>query len=54
MLLVSVVFVAGCAAGRSYGRGENAALSGDWDSAVEHYRRALQQAPDKPEYKIAL
>jgi len=54
MLLVSVVFAAGCAAGRSYGRGENAALSGDWDSAVEHYRRAVQQAPSKPEYKIAL
>ena len=54
LLLVSVVLAAGCAAGRSYGRGENAALSGDWDSAVEHYRRALQQAPSKPEYKIAL
>ncbi len=27
---------------------------GDWDAAVGHFRTAVQEDPDKPEYKIAL
>jgi type II secretory pathway component GspD/PulD (secretin) len=53
-LLCAVMVAAGCAAGRSFGRGENAARAGDWDTAVEHYRRAVQQRPNSAEYKIAL
>lgn len=56
--VIAVVIVAAvctaCAAGRAFRRGDNAARAGDWDGAVEQYRRAVQQEPDKPEYKIAL
>jgi type II secretory pathway component GspD/PulD (secretin) len=44
----------GCAAGRSYGRGHDAARNGDWDAAVSYYTKAVQADPDKAEYKIAL
>ena len=46
--------VAGCAAGRAYGRGDRAARAGDWDAAVEYYRNALQENPGRAEYRIAL
>src|SRR6188768_979728 len=41
-----------CAASRSFMRGEQAAQKGDWDQAVEHYRQAVQDDPDRAEYKI--
>ncbi len=49
-----VVLVTSCAAGRAFRRGEVAAAAGDWDAAVAHLTRAVQEAPDKPEYKAAL
>ena len=53
LVLVTVASVAvGCAsAGRS---AERSAAAGDWDTAVEYYQRALQDHPDRPEYRIAL
>src|SRR4029078_10143244 len=33
---------------------ERAAQAGDWDSAVEYFRTATQENPDRAEYKIAL
>jgi len=57
-LLLMIVFIAliaaGCGAARTFGRAESAARSGDWDAAVEYYRRAVQEAPDRSDYKIAL
>ena len=54
-LLLAVALAAGCAAGRSsFNKGESAARAGDWDAAVEHYRRAVQAEPSRPDYKIAL
>lgn len=53
-LVLALVVVAGCGASRSYRRGQQAANAQQFDEAVEHYRQALQGAPDKPEYKIAL
>jgi tetratricopeptide (TPR) repeat protein len=44
----------GAARRAHFGRGENASRAGDWDTAVEYYRRAVQEAPDRTEYKIAL
>ena len=41
VLLCCVVLAAGCAAGRAFGRGQEAARAGDWDAAVDNYRRAL-------------
>jgi type II secretory pathway component GspD/PulD (secretin) len=54
VLLCSVVLATGCSAGRgAYGRGHQAALTGDWDTAVENYRKAVQADPDRAEYRIA-
>ncbi len=53
-LVLAVTLSAGCGAGRTFGKGENAARAGDWDTAVEHYRRAVQQAPDRAKYRISL
>ena len=46
--------LAGCATGRAFARGETAAQAGDWEAAVGFYRQALQNDPDRPDYKIAL
>jgi general secretion pathway protein D len=54
VLVVLAVVVSGCAAGRAFRRGQDAARAGDWDQAVAHYTRAVQADPDKPEYKISL
>ena len=53
-IVVIAAVLSGCAAGRAFRRGDSAARAGDWDAAVEQYRRAVQNDPDKPEYKIAL
>jgi tetratricopeptide (TPR) repeat protein len=53
-LAAIAVLLAGCGAARSFGRGDRAARAGDWDTAVEHYRRAVQQEPDRADYQIAL
>ena len=48
------VLLAGCAAGQAFRQGASAARAGDWDAAVEYYRRALQEDPGRVEYRIAL
>jgi type II secretory pathway component GspD/PulD (secretin) len=53
-LIVVASLAAGCAAGRAFGRGDNAARAGDWETAVDHYRRAVQADPNNAEYRIAL
>ena len=53
-LLMVVALLAGCGASRSFGRGQNAARIGDWDAAVNEYRRAVQQDPDNAAYRVAL
>ncbi len=54
VLLLAVSVLAGCGASRTFGRGEAAARAGDWDTAVEFYRRAVQEAPDRTAYRISL
>ena len=54
LLLCAVMLSAGCAASRSFHAGENAARVSDWDTAVEHYRKAVDQKPNNAAYKIAL
>src|SRR6478609_8770372 len=51
---LAAMFAAGCATGRSFARGEEAGKAGDWEAAVSFYRQALQDDPDRPDYKIAL
>ena len=53
-IMAVVATVAGCAAGRAHGRGESAGRAGDWDAAVEHYRRAVQEDPGRADFQIAL
>jgi type II secretory pathway component GspD/PulD (secretin) len=56
--LTSVILLAavlsGCAAGRAFRRGEQSSLRGDWDEAVVYLRDAVQKAPDRADYRIAL
>jgi type II secretory pathway component GspD/PulD (secretin) len=53
VLALMAVTVAACAASRAFTRAERAAREGDWDVAVEYYRQAVQEDPDRAEYKIA-
>ena len=48
------MLLAGCAAGQAFRQGASAARAGEWDAAVEYYRRALQEDPERVEYRIAL
>ena len=52
--IILAMFVSGCAAGRAFRKGDEAARAGDWDSAVGEYTKAVQENPDRAEYKIAL
>ena len=54
IVLACALLVSSCAAGRAFRSGEAAARGGNWDAAVEYYRLAVQDAPDRPEYRIAL
>jgi type II secretory pathway component GspD/PulD (secretin) len=54
LVVALAVMLVACAASRAFTRGERAALAGDWDTAVEYYRTAAQEHPDRAEYKIAL
>ena len=54
LVVLSAMVAAGCATGRAFARGEAAGHAGDWESAVGFYRQALQDDPDRPDYKIAL
>ena len=53
-LLTMSALVVGCAASRASGRGESAARGGDWDTAVDHFRQAVQEDPGNIDYQIAL
>jgi len=54
LVALAALVAAGCATGRAFARGESAGQAGDWESAVGFYRQALQDDPDRPDYKIAL
>ena len=53
-VLSAALLASGCAAGRAFRQGAEAARGGQWDAAVEYYRRAVADDPDRPEYRIAL
>ena len=54
LMIALAVLAASCATGRSYARGDAAGKAGDWEAAVGFYRLAVQDDPDRPDYKIAL
>ena len=45
-IVVMALVAAGCAASSAFKRGDSSARLGDWDAAVEHYRRAVQADPE--------
>jgi general secretion pathway protein D len=52
--VVMASLAAGCAAGSgSFKRGDSLARLGDWDAAVEQYRKAIQEDPENVQYKIS-
>jgi tetratricopeptide (TPR) repeat protein len=53
-VVLAAMVAAGCATGRAFARGEAAGRAGDWEAAVGFYRQAVQNDPDRPDYKIAL
>jgi type II secretory pathway component GspD/PulD (secretin) len=53
VLLIATALAASCSS-RSAKRAEEFVRAGDWDSAVAYFTRAVQEHPDRPEYKIAL
>jgi len=54
VVALAALVAAGCATGRAFARGETAGQAGDWESAVAFFRQALDDDPDRPDYKIAL
>lgn len=54
LLLLALVVSTACTASRAFRRGQDAQRVGDWDAAVEHYTKAVQENPDSAEYKIQL
>mgnify|MGYP002628711109 CR=1 FL=1 len=51
---VTLILLSGCATGRSFRSGQQAARIGEWDAAVAHYREALSRDPGRVDIKIAL
>ncbi len=49
-----VGFVACSASSSAYKRGRSAGQEGNWDAAIVHYTRALKEAPQNIEYRMAL
>jgi type II secretory pathway component GspD/PulD (secretin) len=53
-VLIIALSIAACGGSRAFGRGDAAARAGDWDAAVELYRQAVQEEPQRADYQIAL
>jgi general secretion pathway protein D len=53
-IVLAVVVLTGCAAGRAMQRGETAAKQGDWDAAVAYYREALLRDPGRLDARVRL
>lgn len=53
-IAVMLLLVMGCAARKAYNEGQKAASLGQWEQAVQRFTDAVEQAPKKPRYKIAL
>lgn len=54
VVLLVMASAAGCAASKAFRQGNAAMQAGDLDQAVAYFRKAAGDAPDNPNYKIAL
>ena len=53
-LVLAGTLLSGCASTGAFRDGNDAAELGNWDTAVDFYRQALQDDPGAPQYRIAL
>jgi len=53
-VVIVALSLAGCTAGKAIHAAEDAQKAGNLDEAVVQYRKAVQEAPDNANYKIAL
>ena len=53
-LVLASVLVSGCASSGALRLGDQAATTGDWDTAVAHFRTALQENPGDARARIGL
>ena len=54
IVVALAIAAAGCAAGKAFRQGNDNMAAGNLDEAVAAYRKATQEDPDNPNYKIAL
>jgi general secretion pathway protein D len=54
ILLLALAPLAGCTSHLAYRQAETAAQRGDWDQAVLHYMKALEDEPDSITYRAAM
>ena len=54
LIIILLIFLAGCAATKAYKRGVQAEREGDWDQAVFYYSEALKLNPDNIAYRLSL
>ena len=53
-LLLLTLQLSGCAGSRAYSRGEDLYAQGDYDKSVLNYMEAVEQTPDRQEYRLRL
>lgn len=53
-LALAAALASGCATGRAYVHGQDAAKAGEWDTAVAYYRDALKSSPNRVDVRVAL
>ena len=54
VVLLALLFQAGCASSSAYHQGKSEGQKGNWDLAVARFTKALAGSPDNISYKIAL
>jgi general secretion pathway protein D len=54
VVIVLALFVSGCAGARAFRKAQEATRAGNWDQAVAEYTKAVQENPNRADYKIAL
>ena len=54
VVIVLALIVSGCAGPRAFRKGLEATRAGNWDQAVAEYTKAVQENPNRAEYRIAL
>ena len=53
-LMLLALQLSGCAGSRAYSRGQDLDAQGDYDKSVINYMEAVEQSPDRQEYRLRL